>query len=286
MSKLIVKSLCPIYVNINEKGKFVGVVSTEHIDRHNDIVISDGIEYTLPLQILFEHKNENRIGEAHNAYVKTIDGVNAFVIEGQLDLVERVKSNISIQEREDIRKQVKKGILQWSIGFLSHPSDEYINKNGTRVIKKCYLQEVSIVKAPANINTYTPEMKSFQEKAYTTFNTVTENVLIQDNNKICEEYLNQVKTTTKRKEFVEGITNLISLGYFGRASHNSTSKQMDLFNDFQKRCQKKAKEMQYMNSEIGMSFGDILRVASENKKNTEKEKQEMEIEIKKLLGLK
>jgi HK97 family phage prohead protease len=104
-------------------------------DMHNDVVLKTAFSNVQkkPIKLLFEHDNHSQIGWAK---ILKVDESGVF-IEGLID------------DNFNILNAISKGFCGLSIGYYTKSSKKDLVYN-TRYISKLNIEEISIVKNPAN----------------------------------------------------------------------------------------------------------------------------------------
>lgn len=145
--------------SIDEDAREItGIASTPETDRMGDIVEPDGAEYKLPIPFLWQHDQQQPIGEVYAAK-KTKEGIEvkirlARVLEPKV-LVDRLDSAWAM-----IKARLVRGL---SIGF--RPLEyTFLDEGGMRFMKWEWY-ELSAVTIPANAQASISSIKSFDQDA-------------------------------------------------------------------------------------------------------------------------
>jgi phage head maturation protease len=221
-------------IQLLEEGQFVGIASTQIVDRHNDLVITKGLTYDLPLPLLLEHSNNNKIGFITKAYFTMQDGVDSLTIEGNIELNNTSSELVDLKKRIAIRELAKKGYYGFSIGF--YPLSTKTLANGVNEISAGKIMEISLVKTPANEAATLLKIKS--EDSILNEGMELLRKFYEEKNKIDNEYKQQIK-----KSLEEKMKNTIKLTEFSNSikqCYNLTTKDTDSIihetKMFYKRC--------------------------------------------------
>lgn len=253
--KLILKSLKSISSGPDEKGHFTAVVSTENIDRVNDIVLSEGIKASFPLPLLHEHNKNRQIGLITNGYAQD----SQYIIEGYVDLKEEIKSKVSIAERYTLRKLAQDNAIQLSICYPTPSKNNLefknINNKQVRILKEVELRESSFVGIPANTKTRFLEMKTEDElynqglKELGEFYDKKNQEEKKIKSEIKQKYLDIINTTTSREEFENALKKYNSFNY-GLNNGNSIKFVIDKTREFYKRANQKYTQKEEVKSVV------------------------------------
>lgn len=147
-----------------EERILTGIATTKNLDRVNDIVLPDGVNYTLPLPLLLQHDHNLPVGEVYKIS-KTNKGLE---FEAKIAKIEEPGK---LKERVDEAWQSVKNFLikNVSIGFSS---EDYItNKSGGLTFNKSDLYEISLVTIPANKDAKILNFKNIDSDLSTTNKT-------------------------------------------------------------------------------------------------------------------
>lgn len=183
-----------------EERILTGIATTKNLDRVNDIVLPDGVNYTLPLPLLLQHDHNLPVGEVYKIY-KTNKGLE---FEAKIAKIEEPGK---LKDRVDEAWQSVKNFLikNVSIGFSS---EDYItNKSGGLTFNKSDLYEISLVTIPANKDAKILNFKNIDSdlsKQNKTTKIKSSDLLKQTNKQITK--INQ--ENTKMKKIYEQIKTL------------------------------------------------------------------------------
>lgn len=199
--KIIHKSL---NVVSDQKGYFVACISTDNVDKVDEVVLQQGISFkTLPLAFLYEHNTLNNwiLGTITKSYIKD----NKMMVEGSYDLTDALESGLTKEEKLAKYEAAKQGMDKLSIG-LSYAINDIIIEGDIRTIKRCVISEVSQVKNPANPYTFFAEIKNLESDNIKSLN----NTLMNLYNKEKEiEYNKENELKLVRKQTIKEIYNKI-----------------------------------------------------------------------------
>jgi HK97 family phage prohead protease len=150
-SKLTIKS-----VSDAEERVIVGVASTPTPDRSNDIVEPMGVEFALPIPLLWQHNHMQPIGEVTSATV-TENGIEITAKIVQIDELGALKDRI-----DEAWQSIKSGLVKClSIGF--RPIEyNYLENYGIHFLKWEWF-ELSAVTIPDNRESQITSVKDFRQ---------------------------------------------------------------------------------------------------------------------------
>lgn len=136
---------------VDEEQRIIeGIASTPETDRMGDIVEPDGVQFKLPIPLLWQHDSEQPIGNVISASV-TAKGISirAQIAKGVLPQIDQAWALI------------KSGLVRGlSIGFMGLEEADIVGTWGTRFTKWEWL-ELSAVTIPANADCSIQTIKSF-----------------------------------------------------------------------------------------------------------------------------
>lgn len=136
---------------VDEEQRIIeGIASTPETDRMGDIVEPDGVQFKLPIPLLWQHDSEQPIGNVISASV-TAKGISirAQIAKGVLPQIDQAWALI------------KSGLVRGlSIGFMGLEEADITGTWGTRFTKWEWL-ELSAVTIPANADCSIQTIKSF-----------------------------------------------------------------------------------------------------------------------------
>lgn len=128
----------------DERRVITGVATTPTPDRMEDIVVSEGAEYTLPIPFLWQHDSRQPIGHVTKAKV-TSKGIEVEVQVEKTDEPGPVKDRLD-GAWQDIKLRLVRGL---SIGFKPMETAEIQGSWGVKFIRWLWL-ELSAVTIAAN----------------------------------------------------------------------------------------------------------------------------------------
>lgn len=144
-----------------EKRILEGIASTPTPDSYNDVVSADGIEYTLPMPFLNQHRASEPIGNVIAAK-QTKDGLQIKVQIAADSVAPYIGTAWSL---------IKAGLVRGlSIGFKAL-EESYDRERGGYNILRSKLYEVSAVTIPANGDCSITAIKSADAEVRRTINT-------------------------------------------------------------------------------------------------------------------
>ena len=128
-----------------EKREFVGIATTPTPDSYRDIVEPDGVEFILPIPLLWQHNHEAPIGHVVEAKV-TKSGIEVKAKLARVDEAGKLKDRL-----DEAWQSMKAGLVRGlSIGFQSL-EHAVLDTGGWRFLKWRWL-ELSAVTIPANMD--------------------------------------------------------------------------------------------------------------------------------------
>lgn len=141
-----------------KKRRFTGIATTPSTDRMGDIVEPKGMEFKLPLPLLWQHDASNPIGWVHKAKV-TGDGVEVECEVASIDDEGPLKQRLA-----EYWQMLSTGLVRGlSIGFNALESARIEGTYGYRFIRTMWL-ELSAVTIPANADCSITAIKSIDER--------------------------------------------------------------------------------------------------------------------------
>jgi len=137
--------------SIDEDKRIIeGIASTPSVDRDRDVIDTDGMEFKLPLPLLWQHRADMPIGTVEKAEITE----KGLLIKCQIAPPEVDK------QIEAVWRKIKAGLVRgFSIGFRSISSAWNNDRRGVDYIKVEVL-EVSAVTIPANADATITSIKS------------------------------------------------------------------------------------------------------------------------------
>lgn len=140
----------------DDKREIVGIASTPGTDRDGDIVEPAGAEFTLPIPLLWQHRDNEPIGQVNKAKV-TKDGIEitARLVAPTADMPTQMAARL-----QEAWASIKTGLVRGlSIGFS--PKEYSFIENGGIHFTKWSWNELSAVTIPANAAANITTIKSF-----------------------------------------------------------------------------------------------------------------------------
>lgn len=136
-----------------DSGLITGIASTPSPDRVDDVVVSTGATFKLPLPLLWQHNHSEPIGEV----------VQATVTAKGIEIVAKVAIGVT-EEIDRYWKLIKAGLVRGlSIGFRGIEAEQIEGSFGTR-FKKWEWYELSAVTIPANAEASIATVKEYAAK--------------------------------------------------------------------------------------------------------------------------
>lgn len=127
-----------------------GIATTPTPDRQNDVVVTEGIEFNLPLPLLYQHNSSKPIGSV----------IEARVSSAGMHIKAKVAKDTGVEFIDEAWKLIKAGLVRGlSIGFRSLEETFDKSLNGFRFIRS-ELMELSAVTIPANAEATILSVKS------------------------------------------------------------------------------------------------------------------------------
>jgi len=151
-------SLLSIKAVNEDQREITGIASTPETDRMGDVVEPDGAEYKLPIPLLWQHDDEQPIGEIYAA-TATKNGIE---IKAR---VKKASESVTLMQRlDEAWESIKIGLVKGlSIGFK--PIEYAFLDDGGLHFQKWEWLELSAVTIPANISATITSIKSFDAQA-------------------------------------------------------------------------------------------------------------------------
>jgi len=135
------------------KGIITGIASTPSPDRVDDVVVSTGVQFKLPIPLLWQHNSGDPIGHVVEATVK----------EDGIEIVAEVARGVT-DDIDKYWKLIKAGLVRGlSIGFRGLDAEMIDDTWGIRFNTWEWL-ELSAVTIPANSEASIQSVKHFYEK--------------------------------------------------------------------------------------------------------------------------
>ena len=143
---------------VNEDSREItGIASTPSPDRHGDVVMPEGAEFTLPIPLLWQHDHQSPIGQVTQVKV-TANGIEIKATLAKADAPSQLAARLE-EAWQSIRLGLVKGL---SIGF--RPIEyAFIDDGGVRFTKWEWY-ELSVVTVPANADGSIQTVKSIDER--------------------------------------------------------------------------------------------------------------------------
>lgn len=137
----------------SEEHTFIATVSAEVVDRDNEVVLLDGLDYTEYLKnpiLTFMHRyNEYPIGRA--LWLKrVVDG-------GVKKLIGKFQLHLKTEESRVVWELIKDGFIK-TMSIMFAPINYEDGKDGVRYWKNVKLMEIAVVTIPANPETFIEEV--------------------------------------------------------------------------------------------------------------------------------
>lgn len=151
-SKLVVKEID------DDRRTIRGVATTPRTDRMNDIVRSSGVQFSLPIPLLWQHDHHQPIGSVTSAKV-TDEGIEIEAELPQVNGPSRLAARLN-EAWESIKSGLVRGL---SIGFS--PIEYNMLDNGGIEFTKWDWHELSAVTIPANAEASITNIKRFSQPA-------------------------------------------------------------------------------------------------------------------------
>lgn len=141
-----------------DQRELTGIATTPSVDRVGDIVESDGVEFKLPIPLLWQHDSRQPIGEVYAASV-TENGIEIKARLVQLDEPKNLAERLN-EAWASIKSGLVKGL---SIGF-SAIEYSFMDSGGIRFSKWAW-HELSAVTIPANADASITNIKHYAHQA-------------------------------------------------------------------------------------------------------------------------
>ncbi|MFB6347845.1 HK97 family phage prohead protease [Moraxella sp. ZJ142] len=152
-STLTIKSV----TDTDDERIITGIASTPNTDRDDDILEPDGVKFSLPIPLLWQHNHNQPIGEVTAAKI-TDKGIEITAKIAKID------ENGKLKERIDEAWQaVKSGLVKClSVGFKVKEFNYLENSWGLH-IKEWEWYELSVVTVPANPDAIITSVKQIKD---------------------------------------------------------------------------------------------------------------------------
>ena len=158
MEHLTLKAFAAV---VTDQGLFTAVISTENVDREQDVVSADAMVDALgawprPIPLAWEHstKAEDIFGHIEPATVRNVAG--EVVAQGKVDLESEVGA--------EAWRSFKARSLGFSFGYLIPDGGAKAREGGGRYITQLDVFEIAACRAPMNNDTRVLETKSAEEE--------------------------------------------------------------------------------------------------------------------------
>lgn len=147
-----------------DKREIRGIASTISPDRSGDVVMPEGINFKLPLSLLWQHDHDKPVGIIHSAK-RTKEGLEIVATIAKVDAPSQLAARL-----DEAWESVKSGLVRGlSIGFI--PKKYAPNKTEGYDFTEIELTEISIVTIPANSEGTITQVKQFSEQQAALGNT-------------------------------------------------------------------------------------------------------------------
>lgn len=141
-----------------EKRTFKGIASTPSLDRANDVMVSKGAKFTLPMPLLFHHDPKSVVGQVISAQV-TNKGIE---VEISLPLISEggaLKARVD-EAYQSLKYGLVKGL---SVGFIPEWENVEYTPDGGIQFNEWEWYELSLVTIPCNRDAETDFSKAYEE---------------------------------------------------------------------------------------------------------------------------
>lgn len=157
MSKAYSVMTVKSYTETEDTRTITGIASTPKPDRDDDIVEPNGVEFALPIPLLWQHDHSSPIGEVIEATV-TDKGVEFVAKIAKVDEVGILKDRL-----DEAWQSIKSGLVKCvSVGFKPLEFD-YIKDSYGIHIKSWELYEISVVTIPSNSDAIITSVKQIKK---------------------------------------------------------------------------------------------------------------------------
>lgn len=219
-----------------DKREIRGIASTISPDRSGDVVMPEGINFKLPLSLLWQHDHDKPVGIIHSAK-RTKEGLEIVATIAKVDAPSQLAARL-----DEAWESVKSGLVRGlSIGFI--PKKYAPNKTDGYDFTEIELTEISIVTIPANSEGTITQVKQFSEQQAALGNTAAaikpaiglKSVSIKSKpNEVTtmnyQEMINRLEATKAEKlEARDSIQKSVSED--GRTKDAAEREQFDTLND-------------------------------------------------------
>ncbi|MBF7693461.1 HK97 family phage prohead protease [Acinetobacter pollinis] len=141
-----------------EKRTFKGIASTPSLDRANDVMVSKGAKFTLPMPLLFHHDAKSVIGQVINAQV-TSKGIEVEIFLPLITEEGALKARVD-EAYQSLKYGLVKGL---SVGFIPEWENVEYTPDGGIQFNEWEWYELSLVTIPCNRDAETDFSKAYEE---------------------------------------------------------------------------------------------------------------------------
>src|SRR5262245_56604516 len=154
----------------DETRTIEGIATTPTPDRVGDIIEPEGAQFTLPLPLLWQHKQHEPIGEVFEARV-TSAGIRIKARIARVDEPGQLKNRLD-EAYQSLRAKLVRGL---SIGWTPLETQPIPNSFGIRA-KKWQWAELSAVTIPQNLDATIYAVKAAEEPRMAAVQTYAEQI--------------------------------------------------------------------------------------------------------------
>lgn len=141
-----------------EKRVFTGIASTPTPDKAKDILVSEGVKFSLPMPLLFHHDHEKPIGRVISANI-TKEGIDV-----EIELPEITEDGLLKDRVDEAYQSLKYGLVNGlSVGFTANWESVEPIKGGGYQYNEWNWHELSLVAVPCNNESYINQIKSISK---------------------------------------------------------------------------------------------------------------------------